>query len=344
MRFRGALLTASFLAAPGLAQAQPFEGIYIGAGAGYNYLENVDTRASPGLGTPSLKINGNSGFTGFASVGYGFGNGIRLEVEGNYRQTQVHRISGTPFPTTAGGRIQNYGAMLNVLFDMDIGVPWLYPYVGLGAGYGWTHLNQVYTAGTNFPFSLRTDDTVGNFAWQVIAGLSFPIPDVPGLSITAEYRFYSIIGPKSYEASSLYRASGSRERPLHASGRGRQSRSPQPVQQQRAARRSLRLQRRAPRASACSGRGARSRACPLLSRVLRLGQGDAHRSGSPDYPRGSGELDPRPVHADRGERLCRHLGQPGLQPAPFGSPRASGRGRARSRRGAASGDHDPGLR
>ena len=271
MRFRGALLTASFLAAPGLAQAQPFEGIYIGAGAGYNYLENVDTRASPGLGTPSLKINGNSGFTGLASVGYGFGNGIRLEVEGNYRQTQVHRISGTPFPTTAGGRIQNYGAMLNVLFDMDIGVPWLYPYLGLGAGYGWTHLNQVYAAGTNFPFSLRTDDTVGNFAWQVIAGLSFPIPDVPGLSITAEYRFYSIIGPKSVRGLILVRASGSRERPLHASGRGRQSRSPQPVPTTARCSAFVTPSTSRPRASACSGRGARSRACPLLPRVLRLG-------------------------------------------------------------------------
>jgi outer membrane protein OmpA-like peptidoglycan-associated protein len=94
--------------------------------------------------------------------------------------------------------------MVNALFDMDIGLPWLYPYLGLGAGYGWTNLNKVYAAGTNFPFSLRTNDTAGNFAWQVIAGLSFPIPNVPGLSVTAEYRFYSIIGPESYKASSIY--------------------------------------------------------------------------------------------------------------------------------------------
>src|SRR4051794_23904536 len=202
MRFRGALLAATLLAAPAIGHAQPFNGVYVGAGAGWNDLENVDIRASPGLGTPGLKIQGNSGFAGLASVGYGFGNGIRVELEGNYRQTNVRQITGTGFPTIAGGQIQNYGAMVNALFDMDIGFPWIYPYIGLGAGYGWTHLKKVYNVGTNFPFGMQTDDTESNFAWQVIAGLSFPIPNVPGLSITAEYRFYSIIGPTAYNASS----------------------------------------------------------------------------------------------------------------------------------------------
>ena len=204
MRLRSALLAATVLAAPISVHAQPFNGVYIGAGAGYNYLEDIDARRSPALGTPNLKLRANSGFAGLGSVGYGFGNGIRIELEGNYRQTQVRRITGTGFPTTSGGQVQNYGAMVNALFDMDIGLPWLYPYLGLGAGYGWTNLNRVYAAGTNFPFTLRANDTAGNFAWQVIGGLSFPIPNVPGLALTAEYRFYSIIGPELYKASSVF--------------------------------------------------------------------------------------------------------------------------------------------
>ena len=74
----------------------------------------------------------------------------------------------------------------------------------MGAGYGWTDLNKVYVAGAGYPFELRTNDTAGNFAWQVIAGLSFPIPDVPGLSMTAEYRFYSVLGDLAYKSAAVY--------------------------------------------------------------------------------------------------------------------------------------------
>ncbi len=203
MRFRGALLATTVLAAPIAAKAQPFEGLYIGAGAGYNYLQEIDVRPSPGLYTPELKIQGNSGWAGLGSIGWGFGNGVRLEAEGNYRATQNRKITGTYFPTTAGGQIQTYGAMLNALFDMDIGFPWIYPYIGVGAGYGWTDLNKVYASGPSVPALLRAGgQTTGNFAWQVIAGLSFPVPNVPGLSLTAEYRFYSVIGPTGFKNSS----------------------------------------------------------------------------------------------------------------------------------------------
>ena len=176
MRFRGALLAATVLAAPLAApiaaSAQPFEGLYVGAGAGYNYLQEIDVRPSPGLYTPNLKIQGNSGWAGLGSIGYGFGNGLRLEAEGNYRDTQNRKITGTSYPTSAGGQIQTYGAMVNALFDMDIGFPWIYPYLGAGAGYGWTDLNKVYASGPSVPALLRAGSgTTGNFAWQVIAGI-----------------------------------------------------------------------------------------------------------------------------------------------------------------------------
>ena len=32
--------------------------------------------------------------------------------------------------------------MANALFDMDVGVPWMYPYLGGGVGYAWTHLRN----------------------------------------------------------------------------------------------------------------------------------------------------------------------------------------------------------
>ena len=43
---------------------------------------------------------------------------------------------------------------------------------------------------------LVIDDTDGQFAYQGIAGLAFPIPAVPGLSFTAEYRFLGTLQPE----------------------------------------------------------------------------------------------------------------------------------------------------
>ena len=75
--------------------------------------------------------------------------------------------------------------MANALFDMDIGVPWLYPYIGGGAGYAWTNLRQCHPGRTGRAVRLATaNSTKGDFALQAIGGLSFPIPNVPGLSLT----------------------------------------------------------------------------------------------------------------------------------------------------------------
>ncbi len=201
MRFRVALLAASLLASPVAAHAQPFEGLYIGAGGGYNFLGPFAARSSPALDTGKLKFSDSNGFTGAGSVGYGFGNGVRIELEGDYRQNSPRQVSGTAFPTSLSGDLRWYGVMANALFDLDIGFPWLYPYIGIGAGYAWTNLDNIAATGSNFPFGLRANDTEGNFAYQVIAGLSFPVPDVPGLSLTTEYRFFETIGPTGFSAS-----------------------------------------------------------------------------------------------------------------------------------------------
>ena len=200
MRFLVALFAASVLATPLAARAQPFQGLYIGAGAGYNFLENVNVRPSPALRTPGLDFTGRGGFTGAGSVGYGFGNGVRVELEGDYRETSPRHLTGTVFPTALSGELRSSAVMANALFDMDVGFPWIYPYVGLGAGYAWTNLDNIAATGSNYPFSLRANETEGAFAYQVIAGLSFPVPNVPGLSLTTEYRFFESIGPEAFRA------------------------------------------------------------------------------------------------------------------------------------------------
>jgi opacity protein-like surface antigen len=146
-----------------------------------------------------MQVRRDGGFVGLGSLGYAFGNGFRVELEGSYRQNDLNGLTGTTSAASASGTIRNYGVMGNLLFDMDIGLPWLYPYLGGGVGYGWDQLNsaRLSQGGTSF----GTSDTEGGFAYQAIAGLSFPVSGVPGLSVTAEYRYHSVVGDETFHGS-----------------------------------------------------------------------------------------------------------------------------------------------
>jgi OmpA-OmpF porin, OOP family len=162
MRVRLGLLTMALLAAPLVAEAQPFRGFYIGGAAGYNLPEN-DNLAGGG------QIKPGGGFVGLGSVGYGLGNGIRFELEGNYRESPLPAISSAEVASNSGF-LNTYGVMGNLLYDMDIGLPWLYPYIGGGAGYAWSHFSRQRTyTGAEFPLlSSSYDQTEGGFAFQAI--------------------------------------------------------------------------------------------------------------------------------------------------------------------------------
>ncbi len=201
MRYRGAVLATALLATPLAAIAQPVSGLYVGAGLGADLPQN--TRVTPGApsidGAGHLKLDDHVGFDGIGAIGYGLGNGARFEIQGDFARNGINQLGRTPFPTSSSGTLHTYGVMANALFDMDIGVPWLYPYVGVGAGYQWTHLDGL-TVTSGGPFALASNDTQGNPAGQVIAGLSMPIAGVPGLSATAEYRFMKIWGGEKFAA------------------------------------------------------------------------------------------------------------------------------------------------
>jgi OmpA-OmpF porin, OOP family len=203
MRYRDTLLATVLLAMPAAAVAQPISGLYIGAGVGADVPQNTRaSQVSPSMpGAGHLRLEQNIGVTGLASVGYALGNGWRFEVEGNFDRNGIDKLARTPFPASASGSLQNYGVMANALFDMDIGVRWLYPYLGAGAGYQWTHLDGLSVTQAGGPYHLGVDDTSGSFAWQAIAGTAIPIAGVPGLSATIEYRFMDILGGQKFDGS-----------------------------------------------------------------------------------------------------------------------------------------------
>jgi OOP family OmpA-OmpF porin len=187
------------LTVPGVALAQPLTGLYVGAGAGLHAPQDPNlTPSGTAYGAPRIKLEEGYGFNSNLAVGYGLGNGFRFEIEGDFMRSDVRHIFRTPFPTTSSGTVRTWGVMANALFDMDVGMPWVYPYVGLGAGYQWTKLNPLTSVQPGGPFAATTTGQNGAFAGQAIVGASFPMPNVPGLSLTADYRFMDILGGEKY--------------------------------------------------------------------------------------------------------------------------------------------------
>ena len=199
MRRFGYALMPVLLGIPLAAGAQPFQGVYLGAGAGYALSSEIGASPPPAFTGGNIQLRRDGAFTGLGILGYGFGNGFRLELEGSDRQSGLTGLSGTSAPTSGSGRLQNYGVMGNFLFDMDIGSPWLYPYFGGGVGYGWERMGSARLSQASTSFA--SSDTQGGFAWQAIAGLSFPVWGVPGLSITAEYRYHSLLGDQTFQGT-----------------------------------------------------------------------------------------------------------------------------------------------
>ncbi len=188
-------ITAPLLAAP--AFAQPVSGLYIGGAVGANSRQ-ANTFTNTAFGAGSRDIAYEWGIAGAASIGWGFGNGIRAEVEGIFRNNEVAGFANpSPGATpnrSASGTVRQYAIMGNALYDFDLtalGVSprFVVPYLGVGVGYNWTEFNRVSgLVGAN-GFS-RIDQTLGRVAVQGIAGLAFPLDRyVPGLSATVDYRY-----------------------------------------------------------------------------------------------------------------------------------------------------------
>lgn len=168
------LATVLMASTASIANATTTKGLYVMGGAGANITQDQHNSSSFGASTG---IHSKAGFDGFAGVGYGYGNGLRAEVEGYY---------GRSFATdSASGSSQSFGGFVNVLYDIDLKKhfnidTFVTPYVGVGAGY----LVNQYNMSTPVR---QIHGTQGSFAYQGIVGASFDT-GVPGLQATVDYR------------------------------------------------------------------------------------------------------------------------------------------------------------
>jgi opacity protein-like surface antigen len=330
MSLKKALLAATVLALPVAAQAQPITGFYVGAGAGINLRQETDITVSGPLasGLTAAQRSGSVefeyGWVGAVSLGYGFGNGVRVELEGNYRENEVDSVSGfrgfAPAQSRADGKTRTYGVMANALYDFDLGpASFVMPYIGVGAGYAWTEFDSVRVRNGATPvFTADGDD--GRFAYQAILGAAFPLTSVaPGLALTAEYRFFGtldadidVVGT----GAARTRGTAEVENYNHSLMVGiRYAFGATPAAAGRGT-------RPGPGRGPCPG--------PYLPGLLRLRPCGPDRPRPPDHRRGRDQRPARRHDPDRGLRPRRPLRHAAVQPAPVRAPGPGRRRRARA--------------
>ncbi len=202
MRLRLALLTTATLGLPVLASAQPVSGLYVGAGAGGNLLQDETVSSAhngPAAYGKGTNYKFDAGEVAVGSVGYGLGNGLRFEGQVSGYDNKIRGVENggaSRPPSSKGGDEYKVGAFANVLYDVPlqsfgINSP-VYPYVGGGVGYVYTRVNNVHifnTTPVGNGLYQRSNSSNNDLGYQAIVGASYPIPPVPGLSLTLEYRF-----------------------------------------------------------------------------------------------------------------------------------------------------------
>ena len=199
MKLRRLLVATALCGVPGIASAQPVSGPYINLGAGLNFLQNELEKPDNSNGPLPRTYSFDPGVAVTGSVGYGFGNGLRVEIEGDYTNNRVGGVH-LHLPERAGGNEQQFGGFLNGFYDFDLALPF-YPYLGLGVGYQEVELDHLDSSPAGTAVRAGNSELQGNFAYQGIAGVSYPVNIVPGLSVTAEYRLVGVLTPPAYDRS-----------------------------------------------------------------------------------------------------------------------------------------------
>ncbi|WP_233553466.1 OmpA family protein [Teichococcus wenyumeiae] len=186
---------------PALASAQPIDGLYIAGGAGGNYLQRSSGQLGGQAGrllqqnglSREVSFDSNLGWGGVASIGWGFGNGLRLEVEGSYRSNDSDTVTLAGYRLLRnGGSVYNYGVMANVFYDFDlssIGIPSsaVMPYVGGGIGYVWRDHDNVRGSINVGPASGVTGGLTNGLTNQLVNQLTASLPPETPADVRAEF-------------------------------------------------------------------------------------------------------------------------------------------------------------
>lgn len=163
------------------SSAQQTNGLYIVGGLGANWLRDADTTGT-GVNT---KYEFETGWAGIVGVGWGYGNGIRVELEGGYRTNDVDKAS----TGTASGDTNAWSLILNGLYDVNTGTSFT-PYIGAGLGLARVKFDDVTVPGG----TTRIDDSDTTFAYQGLLGIAYTL--APQWKIDLGYRYFVAHDPE----------------------------------------------------------------------------------------------------------------------------------------------------
>ncbi len=187
------ILGSTMLATPALARNGAW---YVGGDFGGMIVEdtNIDLGFGGSVIDKAVTFDNDTGFDGALFVGYDLG-AFRLEAEVSYKKAGVGDIStdiflpGSISPGTYPADSGNSSAlsfMVNSMLDFgpDDG---LSGFIGGGVGQARVSFSNVRVF-SNAPAFLDDSDTA--FAWQVLAGVRYPVGS--NVDLTARYRFFNV--------------------------------------------------------------------------------------------------------------------------------------------------------
>ncbi|MBM3568879.1 MAG: porin family protein, partial [Alphaproteobacteria bacterium] len=177
MIYRKLTLSAALVAFAGTAFAAD-QGLYIGAGFGYNKPRD-ENFSGAGTAGGSDKVSYDRGWVGMLNLGHAYGNGFRSEVELSQRNNGSDKVNGQG----GSGDTIARALMLNGIYDISLGSSFV-PYVGLGLGYASVKADNLGT----FNGTRTVNDSDRSLAFQGILGVGFEVSD--NLRLGLDYRYF----------------------------------------------------------------------------------------------------------------------------------------------------------
>jgi len=167
MKYAAALACALFFCADAYAAA-PHEGGYVQASGFVTKMRDQEVTIT-GFGSGTLDYN--TGYGMGASLGYAHHSGLRAEAEATYRNNVTEDFGDDE-------DFDSLALMANLYYDFKNTGLAVVPYVGAGLG-----------AAQIDPSMNMADDGINVFAYQFMAGVSYPFND--RVSGTLGYRYFA---------------------------------------------------------------------------------------------------------------------------------------------------------
>lgn len=188
-----AVLGASFIATP--ASADVYGVAYYGLRGSYVWTDEGSTHGSMLF---DYNEEYSEGFGAAVYIGWILDDNFRLEMEGGYRSADLDRVVivrddllfTTPGDVVGvGGDAQVGTAMVNLYYDIHlVDDASLLPWIGAGLGGAFVDYSvDAFVPGTSVILFDAKDQTWA-FAYQFMAGFTFPVGD--GMSMSLSYHYF----------------------------------------------------------------------------------------------------------------------------------------------------------